>query len=80
LLLDHGADPNAQAERHTLYSLETPLYRALDHGRIDIVRLFLEHGASVEVKNGAGKTPLDVAEQKGHYEIVKLLSEHRAKR
>ena len=82
LLLEHGADPNAQAERHTLYSLETPLYRALEkeNGKIDIVRLFLEHGASVDVKNGAGETPLDVAAREGHYEIVKLLSEYRAKR
>ena len=81
LLFCHGADPNAQSDRQPPYVLETPLYRAIEgSGRIDIVRPLLEHGASVEVKNGDGKTPLDVAAGRGQYEIVKLLSEHGTKR
>ena len=80
LLLDHGADPNAQATRHSPYSLTTPLHRALNYGRIEIARLLLERGASVEVKNGEGKTPLDVASGERREEIIKFLSEHRAKR
>ena len=56
LLIAHGADPNS---RDVLGF--TSLHRASDSGRIEIVRLLIEHGAKVEVKNDRGKTPLDVA-------------------
>ena len=80
LLLDHGADPNAQAKRDAVFSLTTPLHRALQSGSIEVARLLLEHGASVEVKNVKGKTPLDVASGERREEIIKFLSEHRVKR
>ena len=79
LLLDRGADPNVPVKRDP-FGLAIPLHHASVCGMVDIARLLLEHGASIEVKNKEGETPLDVAEKKGHYEIVKLLSEYRAKR
>ena len=74
LLLDHGTDPNLQANDGL-----TPLYRASKHGKVEIVRLLVERGASIEVQDRAGRTPLDVAAGEHRDEIVKLLLEHRAK-
>ncbi|KAI0261911.1 ankyrin repeat-containing domain protein, partial [Russula aff. rugulosa BPL654] len=57
----------------------TPLHRASICGRIEIVRLLIEHGANVEAKTDEGRTPLDVARGEQREEIIKLLSEHVAK-
>jgi ankyrin repeat protein len=72
LLLDHDADTNGTLEGGEL----TPLYQASKLGRTEIVRVLVEYGASIEVKDKEGRTPLDVASGD---EIIKLLSEHRAK-
>ena len=71
LLLDHGADPNAHIGT-------PPLQRASRNGSVEIVRLLVERGASVEVKDGLGRTPMDVASGEHRDEIVKLLLEHPA--
>jgi ankyrin repeat protein len=57
----------------------TPLYQASRLGRIEIVRVLVEYGASVEVKDSEGWTPLDVASGEQRDEIIKLLLEHGAK-
>ena len=75
MLLDHGADPNV---RTPLYGHATPLHHASQSGRIDIARLLLEHGASVEVKDEDGRTPLDVASGEQGDEMNKLLLQHSA--
>jgi hypothetical protein len=89
LLLDHGADPNIRTWKPDGGS--TPLHLAVRNGKIDIARLLLEHGASVEAQNGEGWTPFDVALGKerripfnvalgkARDEIRTLLMEHRAK-
>ena len=74
LLLEHGADINAQ---DGLYG--TPLHGASTFGRLETVRLLLEHGADVEVKDNDGKTALQVAAYNGHDKVVELLREHGAK-
>jgi hypothetical protein len=71
LLLEHGADINAQ----TAFG-QTPLYVAFGSGRLEMVRLLLEHGADVEAKDKDGKTALQKA---ADGEVVKLLREHGAK-
>ena len=43
------------------------------------MRLLLERGADVEVKNHNGMTALEVAAENGRNEVVKLLREHGAK-
>ena len=75
-LLDHGADPNVLAK---LQHGNTPLHRASRSGRIEITGLLVEHGANVEVQDDKGRIPLDVATKEQHDEILKFLSEHRAR-
>ena len=74
LLLEHGADINAQGLNGW-----APLHRASYLGSLKFVRLLLEHGADVEAKDNGGKTALQVAAQYGRDEIMKLLREHGAK-
>jgi ankyrin repeat protein len=87
LLIARGADPNSRDVKGS-----TPLHQASMYGRIEIVRLLIEHGADVEVRDDCGKTPLDVARNPDTWvrldvasgeqreEIIKLLSEHLARR
>lgn len=58
LLLEKGADPNAQAD----VSLETPLHWAVE-GRANLttIELLAEHGADPDLEDGDGETPLDYA-------------------
>jgi ankyrin repeat protein len=41
--------------------------------------MLVEHGASVELQDGGGKSPLDIVSVRQHDKIVKLLLEHHAK-
>jgi hypothetical protein len=75
LLIDHGADPNTRASRSGF----TPLHRASENGRIEVVRLLIEHGANVEMQDKYGRTPLNVASGDQRGEIKELLLEHRFK-
>jgi Ankyrin repeats (3 copies) len=75
LLLEHGADIDAQDEDGW-----TPLYSASVRGAVEVVRLLLEHGADVEVKDNAGKTALQEAAEEGEDEVVELLRIHEPSR
>ena len=75
-LLDRGADPNVRAQDEGRL---TPLHRALRKGRIDIARVLVEHGASVELQDNEGRTPLDVVSGEHRDEMMTLLLEHRPK-
>jgi hypothetical protein len=52
LLLERGVDVNARAKDGC-----TALHEASAYGTPEIVRLLLEHGANVEMKNNNGRTP-----------------------
>ena len=73
LLLEHGADINAQSE-----SGRTALHWGSINGAVEVVRLLLEYGADVEPKANDGKAALEYAGEEGHDEVVKLLREHEA--
>lgn len=49
------------------------LLEASEKGRVTWVKLMLDQGANVNVKNDAGATPLMVAAGKGQLELVRLL-------
>ena len=76
LLLKHGADVNARTDKDKGHS--TPLHIAAEYGRVEVVHVLLQHGADVDTEDGSGRTALQLASDRGHHEIMKLLSEHRA--
>jgi len=55
-LLDHGATIDAHDAKK-----ETPLRRAVNCRRIEIVRLLVRHGADPHAADRRGVTPLDMA-------------------
>jgi hypothetical protein len=70
MLLDAGA---SLAKRDPLLK-STQLGWACRWGRIELVRLYLEHGAdAVESDAEPWATPLALATKRGHHEIVELL-------
>ena len=71
LLLEAGADANA-----TLPGGETVLMTAARTGRVDAIDALLEHGASVNAREGArGQTALMWAAAAGQVGVVRLLIE-----
>jgi len=87
-LLDHGADPNAEASTNILghfQNIGTPLMYAACKGQTALVQLLLEHGADPDPKpgicvrgrysqpDGDEGTPLQVAEKRGHSMVAQLL-------
>ncbi len=54
----------------------TPLHFAAKHGNKEIVKTLLELGAqpSLSIEDCDGKTPLDLAQARGHTEVVHILS------
>ncbi|XP_016098631.1 KN motif and ankyrin repeat domain-containing protein 4-like [Sinocyclocheilus grahami] len=69
LLLEQGADPNAQDRAGT-----TPLISACDRGHINIVQILLqEMNCDVNLKDKGGRSALSLATQASHTEIADLL-------
>ena len=67
--LAQGAGVNEQDPQ----SGSVPLSVAALHGRLDIARYLIEHGADVSATNRDGNTPLHTAAFLGRTEMVKLL-------
>ncbi len=55
-----------------------PIHSAAAGNYIDIVRMLIDHGALVNVKQQAGSTPLHSAAQNGNLDMLILLLEHGA--
>lgn len=72
-LLSRGAEANDALE-----SGDTALHLAANTGSVGIVRLLLEHGADVVVRNIGGATALHLAASSGHADIAQLLIDHGA--
>ncbi|MCG8340757.1 MAG: ankyrin repeat domain-containing protein, partial [Cytophagales bacterium] len=51
----------------------TPLHWAAEEGNVEVVKALLEKTVKISVKDGAGDTPLDLAERKDYQDIVELL-------
>lgn len=73
LLLERGADVNAQ---HTLYEEakgNTALHFAAKEGKKDVVeRLLKQEGIQDNPKNAQSKTPKDLARENNHWEVYRL--------
>lgn len=70
VLLKAGADVNAIGYRDK----DTPLCVAAAHGNLDVAKLLLANGALVNVANVDGKTPLQLAREEHHTNVVTLLT------
>ncbi len=68
-LLSKGARINEKNGKNG----ETALYQACFGGSLDIVKVLIDAGADVTITNAQGKTPLDVAIENNHQEIVHYL-------
>lgn len=68
LLLDRGADPNAQQP-----SGVAPLHSAAHTGQLEICKRLLRAGANPALRTHAGETALDFAQKDGFPEIAALL-------
>lgn len=78
LFIKHGADVNKQSKVSGRFS--TPLINAVRYRNEEcpeIVGLLLEAGANPAVKDAAGKTALDYAEEKGYTATIQLLKQAR---
>ncbi len=64
LLVENGAPPDVRQEGG---------WAALI-GDKEMVKVLLEYGADPQVRSDNGKTPAEMAQAKGHDEIVKLLT------
>lgn len=74
LLLDAGANANARSQ----ISGNTALFLAAYRGRMDVVKLLVEHGADVNAKDDGDSTPLQDAAWSGQTEVVRYLLEQGA--
>ena len=55
----------------------TPLRAGLENGNVDIARFLVEPGASADVEDCEGRTPLNFVSEERCDEILKLLLKHR---
>jgi ankyrin repeat protein len=69
LLVDYGARVNV-AQRGGW----TPLHQAADHDHQELVELLLEAGADRSLKSSDGRTPADMAAEKGFDKTAAILS------
>lgn len=54
----------------------TPLWRAVfnSQGRWEIIKLLLKHGADRQAKNKSGKSPVDLAQTIGNYDVKQFFN------
>ena len=69
LMLDRSAYIDAESPNQT-----TPIMKAARGGHILTVKLLLDEGADVTLKNGAGMTAIDFAREGGFKDIVEGLT------
>lgn len=70
LLIDHGADINAQDPNMGMTALMGVCFK----GSEDLAKLLVERGADTSLKNKQGETALDFAKRGGFEGVVALLT------
>jgi ankyrin repeat protein len=75
VLLEKGADPNDVYKGRSVYSIKTPLLRAIEQREIPIIQELVRWGANIGLpaKRGLRRTPLQQACELGFEEIVAYL-------
>ncbi len=80
LLLNHGADANAKAGgRAWSCGGWTILHLACKEGNKAMVELLLAKGLDVTARTDKGDTPMSLAKDNGHIQVVQLLVQHAVK-
>lgn len=72
--LEAKANPNAVIKK---LDARDALYSCIEQGRVDIVRLLLDHGADPNVVSGQHSSPLCAEAARGDYDLVSLLLERK---
>lgn len=70
MLLEGGADPNAQQDGGY-----AALHQAAMNGQAEVVDLLIEHGADREIQADDGRTAADFARERGRTAVVERLQE-----
>lgn len=70
LLISLGVDPNFQDNDGN-----TALHKAIEFGRIELVKVLVKNGAKKNIKNEQGKTALDLAEKIGNDSLSEVLED-----
>lgn len=79
MLVDHGADLEESVfwgldGRNNPFSSEgTALYRACRYGQVEAAEYLLSQGANGNARDAAGRSCLQVAQERGHQQIAELL-------
>lgn len=77
-LLDHGADPDVPSHVTSRDGGpgvgEVPLHRLAVGRSVSAVRLFTEHGATVDVPRADGRTPYALAVRTGNTDVAEFLA------
>ena len=71
ILLAHGANRDAQDTKD-----ETPLFLACREGSYQAAKALLDHCANRDITDHMDRLPRDVAQERLHHDIVRLLEEH----
>jgi ankyrin repeat protein len=89
LLLSHGADVNASHQEgydHPLHIVipqetryrESSLTHLYDVKRVEIIKVLLQYGVKLDIRNDSGRTALHEETERGNIEIVQLLLQNGA--
>ena len=57
----------------------TPLHHCVLNGNYELVKLLLSYGAAIDIKNIAGKTPIEEAIEMNHLAVLSLLQKRTVK-
>lgn len=72
--IKYETDPKGYLDRK-LFSLSTPLHRAAEFRKMDIVKYLLKMGSNSLKLDTQGKTPRFWAEKNNHTEVANVLKE-----
>ena len=78
ILLDHGADANAEDIHGWTPLLLLSASQIRDDKALDLVRSLLERGAELNKRNNDGQTPLQLAMMAGWFQLAHILLDHGA--